>query len=81
MQRGAIGEIVKDHKQQLLDRIGDRSAQVAMVELVYVGLPMAVGFAETDFRMTGIDLGPKKVAAINTGENYIGDVVGADVAI
>jgi UDP-N-acetyl-D-mannosaminuronate dehydrogenase len=34
-----------DHKQQLLDRIGDRSARVAVIGLGYVSLPLAVGFA------------------------------------
>jgi UDP-N-acetyl-D-mannosaminuronate dehydrogenase len=41
---------VTDYKQQLMDRIEDRSAHVAIIGLGYVGLPLAVGFAEAGFR-------------------------------
>jgi UDP-N-acetyl-D-mannosaminuronate dehydrogenase len=33
-----------DHRRQLLARIGDRSARVAVIGLGYVGLPLAVDY-------------------------------------
>jgi len=42
-------------KQNLLDRFADRSAKIAVFGLDYVGLPLAVCFAEAGFRVTGID--------------------------
>ena len=64
------------HKQQLLDRIARRTARVGVIGLGYVGLPLAVLFASSGYRVTGIDTDPKKVDAIRRGECYIDDVDG-----
>jgi UDP-N-acetyl-D-glucosamine dehydrogenase len=64
------------HKQQLLDRIAQRTARVGVIGLGYVGLPLAVLFASSGYRVTGIDTDPKKVDAIRRGECYIDDVDG-----
>ena len=58
----------------LLERIEDRTAHVGIIGLGYVGLPLAVAFAEAGFRVTGIDIDPAKVSAINRRESYVGDV-------
>uniref|UniRef100_A0A540V961 Nucleotide sugar dehydrogenase n=1 Tax=Litorilinea aerophila TaxID=1204385 RepID=A0A540V961_9CHLR len=42
--------------------------------LGYVGLPLAVVFAEAGYRVIGIDVDPRKVDAINRGESYVEDV-------
>jgi UDP-N-acetyl-D-glucosamine dehydrogenase len=47
--------------------------------LGYVGLPLAVVFAEAGFTVTGIDPDERKVAAICAGESYILDVPTAQV--
>jgi len=62
------------HRDELLERINSRRARFGVVGLGYVGLPLAVGFAETGMRVTGIELDPEKVRMINRGENFIGDV-------
>ena len=58
----------------LLAKIDDRSARVCVVGLGYVGLPLAVAFAEAGFRVTGLDVDPDKVAAIARGHSYIPDI-------
>ncbi len=63
-----------DKKQTLLDKIAAREATVGIVGLGYVGLPLAVAFAEQGFCVIGIDVDPSKVAALNSGESYIEDV-------
>jgi UDP-N-acetyl-D-glucosamine dehydrogenase len=63
----------------LIHRLHDHTAQVAVVGLGYVGLPLAVVFAEAGFRVTGIDLDPRKVSALCRGESYILDVPSATV--
>ncbi|MEO8481334.1 MAG: nucleotide sugar dehydrogenase [Acidobacteriota bacterium] len=61
-------------------RLTSREARVGVVGLGYVGLPLAVEFARAGFRVTGIDLDARKVAAINEGRSYIQDVPTTDVA-
>jgi len=61
-------------KQDLIDRFEDRTAKIAVFGLGYVGLPLAVYFAEAGFQVTGIDPDEDKVTAICRGESYIRDV-------
>jgi UDP-N-acetyl-D-glucosamine dehydrogenase len=65
--------------QELLRRIETRTARVGVVGLGYVGLPLAVELARAGFVTTGLDLDPRKIAAITAGESYIPDVPTADV--
>lgn len=51
-----------------------RSATVGVVGLGYVGLPLAVAFAEAGFRVLGFDIQQKRVGLLNRGKCYIGDV-------
>ncbi|MSV30110.1 MAG: nucleotide sugar dehydrogenase [Bryobacterales bacterium] len=59
---------------ELRSKILDRSARVGVVGLGYVGLPLAVEFARAGFTVTGIDLDQSKVARVNGGDSYIGDI-------
>lgn len=59
---------------QLIERIERREARVGIIGLGYVGLPLAVVFAEAGFHVVGIDLDPRKVEAIGRGESYIEDI-------
>ncbi|MGC9523783.1 MAG: nucleotide sugar dehydrogenase, partial [Anaerolineae bacterium] len=63
----------------LLDKIEDRTAVVGIVGLGYVGLPLAVAFAEAGFRVVGVDIDAEKVAALNRQESYIEDVDSASL--
>jgi UDP-N-acetyl-D-glucosamine dehydrogenase len=58
----------------LEDKIRTRQAKVGIVGLGYVGLPLAVEFAKAGFAVTGIDLSDSKVARVNAGDSYVGDV-------
>jgi UDP-N-acetyl-D-glucosamine dehydrogenase len=62
------------YKQQLLQRLTDRTAQIGIVGLGYVGLPLAVAFAEVGFSVTGLDVSAEKVAQLNSGKSYIPDI-------
>jgi UDP-N-acetyl-D-glucosamine dehydrogenase len=65
---------------QLLTKIKDKSAQVAVIGLGYVGLPLATGLAKCGYRVTGLDASAAKVDSIKAGRSYIPDVPSADVA-
>ncbi len=60
-----------DHKQQLLDAIAARRAQIGIVGLGYVGLPLALSFFEREFSILGFDVDHKKVEALDRGEMYL----------
>jgi len=67
-------------RQDLIEKIHSRSAKVAVVGMGYVGLPLAVVFAEAGFNITGIDLDQRKVDALAKKESYILDVPTETVA-
>lgn len=58
----------------LEQKIKSKKAIIGVVGLGYVGLPLAVEFANNGFKTIGIDLSSWKVEKINRGENYIQDV-------
>ena len=58
----------------LLERITQREAHVAIIGLGYVGLPLAVVFAEAGFTVVGIDLDARKVDALTQRQSYIEDI-------
>lgn len=64
-------------REQLLQRIQDHSAVIAIIGLGYVGLPLGVAFAESGFSVAGIDVDAAKVEAINRGQSYISDISSA----
>lgn len=61
-------------KDQLLAKIENHQATVAVIGLGYVGLPLAVAFAERGFPVVGIDVDDRKVGMLAAGESYIQDV-------
>ncbi len=65
---------------QLSTKLKDKSAQVAVIGLGYVGLPLATGLAKCGYHVTGLDASAAKVEAINAGHSYIPDVPSTDVA-
>ena len=66
-------------KEQLLEKIHNRTAIVGVVGLGYVGLPLAVEKANVGFKTIGFDVQAEKVALVNKGHNYIGDVVDSEL--
>jgi UDP-N-acetyl-D-glucosamine dehydrogenase len=48
--------------------------KIGIVGLGYVGLPLAVAFAEAGHEVTGLDLDRAKVESLNAGRSYIEDV-------
>ncbi|HEY1758903.1 MAG TPA: nucleotide sugar dehydrogenase [Bryobacteraceae bacterium] len=62
------------HFEELQRKIETRQAHAGVVGLGYVGLPLAVELAHAGFNVTGIDVLPGKVDAINRGESYVQDV-------
>ena len=66
-------------KSKLLHKIENREIIVGVIGLGYVGLPLAVEKAKAGFKTIGFDVQKEKVDLVNTGHNYIGDVVDSDL--
>ena len=67
-------------KEDLIQKLKNKNARVAILGLGYVGLPLAVVFAEAGFNVTGIDPDAGKVDSLKGGISYIPDVKTETVA-
>jgi UDP-N-acetyl-D-glucosamine dehydrogenase len=63
-----------NHAKNILDKINAGREVVGVIGLGYVGLPLAVNFAEAGIKTIGFDKNPEKVEKINHGNNYIKDI-------
>jgi len=64
----------------LIAKARDRSALIGVVGLGYVGLPLAVEFAEAGYRVLGVDVRQSVVDGIMAGCSHIPDVSSARIA-
>ena len=55
----------------LQTKIDARTAHIGIYGLGYVGLPLALRFAEVGLKVTGFDIDSAKVQQLNAGESYI----------
>jgi len=53
--------------------------RIGIVGLGYVGLPLAVAFAEAGHKVVGVDADPARVEALNEGRSYVEDVASAAI--
>ena len=66
-------------KETLIKKLKEKEARVAILGLGYVGLPLAIVFAEAGFKVTGVDPDSRKVDSLKKSISYIPDVKTADV--
>ena len=69
----------EDMLAQIISKIKDRNANVGVIGLGYVGLPLSVSLAKAGFKVTGIDVQQKKVDQLNRGISPVADVHEKDV--
>jgi UDP-N-acetyl-D-glucosamine dehydrogenase len=65
--------------EHLLKIIRHREATIGIIGMGYVGLPLAMAFAEK-FPVMGFDVDPFKVAKLNEGKSYLGHIDSAAIA-
>ena len=65
---------------ELLHKINTHSAQIGIIGLGYVGLPLAARAGRIGYSVLGFDVSAGRVARINQGESYVGDVPSEAIA-
>jgi UDP-N-acetyl-D-glucosamine dehydrogenase len=68
-------------KDDLIGKLKGRSAVIGIVGLGYVGLPLALRFAEQGYVVLGFDISASKVERLNAGQSYIEHIAADDVAV
>lgn len=58
-------------KQELIEKLDSKSAIIGIVGLGYVGIPLALRYAEAGYKVIGFDIDPEKIEKISAGKTYI----------
>jgi len=60
--------------KELTTKIDDRKAKICIIGLGYVGLPLALEFAKTGFKVTGYDISPEKIDSLKKKKSYLSTI-------
>lgn len=63
-----------------VQKVENRTARVGIVGLGYVGLPLALLYAEERFPVTGFDIDTRKVESLQAGGSYIARITPNEIA-
>jgi UDP-N-acetyl-D-glucosamine dehydrogenase len=58
-------------KDRLLNKLRNKQATIGVLGLGYVGLPLAIRYAQAGYKVLGFDTDPVKSEKINAGRSYI----------
>ena len=67
--------------KKLLSSLKDNKASIGIIGMGYVGLPLAIAYAESGFKVLGIDIDKNKVNKINNSISYINHIPGERLTI
>lgn len=57
----------------LMEKIIRKKANIAVIGLGYVGLPLALSIADASFNVYGLDISQEKIEALLNGRSYVSD--------
>jgi UDP-N-acetyl-D-glucosamine dehydrogenase len=77
----AHAQTLTELAEALKQRIETRKAQVGVIGLGYVGLPLALLFSEQRFPVTGFDIDQRKVKTLEEGGSYIYRITPGEIQI
>lgn len=58
-------------KKDLINKLSNKSAIIGIIGLGYVGIPLAIRYAEVGYKVIGFDIDPEKAEKIAVGKTYI----------
>lgn len=66
-------------KTEAVQKFVEKTATIGIVGLGYVGLPLAIRYAQEGFRVVGFDIDQAKVDRLGRGESYIEHIEANDI--
>jgi len=67
-------------KQELQTKLENKTAVIGIIGLGYVGLPLAIRYANIGYKVMGFDIDQSKIDSINMGTTYIEHIPSEQVA-
>ena len=80
LNKEEVLESVDKQTSLLRNKIETRQARIGVLGLGYVGLPLAVEFAEAGFSVTGFEVDPGRIRRLLSKESYVADVPATQLA-
>lgn len=68
-------------KEEFIEKVNSRTANVGVIGLGYVGLPLALLFTEQGFPVTGFDVDKTKIDMLTSSRSYICRIAQSNVAL
>lgn len=68
------------YENNLINSFRNRTSQIAIVGLGYVGLPLLLRFANVGYRVIGVDIDSEKVEKLNRSESYIAHIASEKIS-
>src|ERR1700722_19725956 len=65
--------------QDRFDRLAAHTANIGVIGLGYVGLPLSLLLSEAGFKVTGFDIDERKVTDLEAGRSYIFRIAAAEI--
>jgi UDP-N-acetyl-D-glucosamine dehydrogenase len=65
---------------ELFARLKNKTAQVGIVGMGYVGMPLALSFSRAGYKVTGFDIDPEKIEKLQRRETYIRHIPSSAIA-
>lgn len=69
-----------NHAVRLIERLESTRARVGIIGMGYVGQPLALGFAQEGYAVTGFDIDAEKVALLASGRTSIAHIPDGEIA-
>jgi UDP-N-acetyl-D-glucosamine dehydrogenase len=76
-----ISSSATELKEEAMIRLREKTANIGIIGLGYVGLPLALLFSEEGFPVTGFDIDNKKIDLLTSSQSYISRIPSGDIAL
>jgi UDP-N-acetyl-D-glucosamine dehydrogenase len=76
-----ISSSATELKEEAMIRLREKTANIGIIGLGYVGLPLALLFSEEGFPVTGFDIDNRKIDLLTSSQSYISRISSGDIAL